>query len=500
MKLIINLLYLALCGIPLGIFAWDFFSIRDIEIIFSYNVLKILFFTLKQSLLSTVLSFALAIIPAYYIAYKKNFISRLLKGLVFVPFFFPVISVITVFSIIFTSPWLKEFKILYSLKAILIANIFYNSPIFVKYIGEGIPKISKEIIEAMKLDGAGKWTIFFRGKAPILSAQIFKAFLLVFTYTFTSFGIVMALGGIKFSIIEVEIASILRNSLNFSKAFSLGLLQLFILTLINLGGFFIEEHELSGGGYEEKITLGEKIYTLGYILIYYAILGISLIFSFYNYFIGRFSLEAFFSLFSKSFNEEYPVLEGIFNTMILSGITAFFVIGIAYIMLKSYSRITVIIIFSNMGISGAFLATALYYMNVLFDVKLPILLGIGYIFIAIPLAYSFMYQYIKNFPVEIVEASKVDGCNFVERVIYMELPILKNIFISSFFQIFAIIFGEFTIAYTMQIESDFPLVSLVNYSLVSNKKLLEGGALSALNLMLIILFFYVGEKFKREDK
>jgi thiamine transport system permease protein len=68
--------------------------------------------------------------------------------------------------------------------------------------------------------------------------------------------------------------------------------------------------------------------------------------------------------------------------------------------------------------------------------------------------------------------------------------------ISVFLQIFAIIYGEFTITYTMQVRDFFPLVSVVNYSLSANRQYLEANALSAFNIAIIIIIFVLSNRIK----
>lgn len=499
-RTIVNLIYGLLWLLPIYFFGKDFFHLEDLRYIFEEYTIEILKFSVYQALISSILAFLIALIPAYYVAYKKNILSKLLQGLIFIPFFFPVISTVTVFSIVFSMDFLKKYEILYSLKAILIANIFYNSPIFIKYISEGIKKIPRETIEAFKLDGANELQIAYYGKLPLLLPQIFRGFILVFTYAFTSFGIVLSLGGIKYSTLEVEIGNSLKGSMDFSKAFSLGLLQFFMLLLINSIGFKIDEYELNGEGAIEKVGIFKTLYSLLYIIFQYGILAVSFIFSFYNFYENKFSLIAIKTIFSKNFNENYPVLKSISNSILISGISAICIVMITYLIIKNYSKLTDIIIFSNLGISGAFLAISLYYLNVLFDIPLIILVIIGNIFISIPVAYSLMYQYVKKFPKDLYEMSLIDCTNWYQRYRYVELPILKNLLISALLQIFAVIFGEFTLVYIMQIEDILPLVSLVNYSLVSEKKILESSALSSCVVIIILFIFILGEYFKRRDE
>lgn len=497
-KIFINGLYIVLWILPIYFFMKDFFEFESLKNLFNSNIEETIYFSLKQSFISTFIAFWIAIFPAYYSSYRKGLLSNLIQGLVFIPFFFPVISIITIFSIIFNFEIFKKLEILYSIKAIIIANVFYNSPIFVKYISEGLKKIPKNLGEAMKIDGATNTKIFFKGQLPLIFPQIFRASILVFTYCFLNFGIILSLGGIKYSTLEVEIVNSFMGA-NFSKAMLLGGIQFIILLIINSMGTFIKEYELTGEQEIKKINFWIKIYSILYIFFEYGVVLLAFLFSFINQFTGKFSFEAYLKLFSKELNFEYGVLISIFNSLLLSIFVSFITILVIYLIIKNYSRITDIIIFSNMGISGAFLAITLYYLNIIFNIPLLFLLAVGYLIATIPIGYSFMYQYIKRFPVEILESAELDCNSQFEKFVYVEFPILKNIFISSFLQIFAIIFGEFTIVYTMQLGDIIPIASLVNYSLISNKKYMESSAFSAIILFIILIAFLAGEYFKEKE-
>lgn len=498
-KYIVNGIYIVLWLTPIYFFAKDFFEISSLEILKERYLKEVVMFSIKQGLYSTIIALLIGLIPAYYTAYRKDSISKLIQGLVFIPFFFPVISIVTIFSIIFNLPLIKELNILYTLKGIIVANVFYNSPIFVKYINEGLKKIPKELEEAMRIDGAGAFIIFFKGQLPIILPQIFRAFILVFTYCFLGLGIILSLGGIKYSNIEVEIANTLMGGADFSKAMILGGIQFIILLALNFLSLFIKEYEIYGEQEEKNLNPLFKIYSLIYMLFQYGVIILTFLLSFVNQYTGKFSIKAYYNLFSHEFNENYEVINSIINSFGISAIVSIITVFLIYVIIKNYSRLTDIIIFSNMGISGAFLAITLYYMNILFNIPLIILLAVGYIIGAIPIGYSFMYQYIKKFPITILEAAELDCKNFYQRFRYVDFPILKNIFISSFLQIFAVIFGEFTVVYTMQLGDILPIASLVNYSLVSNKKYMESSAFSAIILFIVLGAFLLGEYFKERD-
>lgn len=497
-NVILNSLYLILWIIPIGFFARDFFTPADLLEVVSLDTLGIVLFTTKQAIISAFFAFIIAIVPAYYITYNKNKMTKLIEGLIFVPFFFPVISTVVAFSIIFNLEFLREFQVLYTLKAIVIANIFYNSPIFLKYMAEGMRSIPREILEAARVDGASSRKIFFSIKLPLILPQIFRGFFLVFVYCFTSFAIVLSLGGINFSILEVVIATTLMGSFNFSRAFALGITQFVILTLINSLGQKVEAYELDGEQTLKKTNPLLGIFSFIYMLFQYFIVATGLIFAFFDFYKNRFSLRSFILLFSDELNSTYPVIKGLINSGIISAIVSLLTLIFAYLILRNYTKITNYIIFSTFGVSGAFLAITLVYLNILWDIPLKLLLIAGYFLTTVPIAYSFLFQYVTKFPIDIKEAARVDGASNFKIFTHIELPILKNILISVFLQVFAIIFGEFTITYTMQLGSTLPLTSLTNYSLASNKLFLESAALSSLNLIIIIILFIAGEYIKEK--
>lgn len=492
-------IYLILWVIPLMFFIKDFFYLEEIRNLDFYEYFQLFKISLVQGVLSVIFSTIIAIIPAYYMSYKKNILTKMLEGLIFIPFFFPTISTVVAFTLIFNLSIFKNFNILYTLKAIILANVFYNSPIMIKYLSEGMRNIPKNIIEAGKIDGLNEIGIFFKIKLPLMFPQVFRGMFLVFIYTFASFGIVLALGGIRYSNLEVEIANTLLRDANFSKALVLGAVQFIFLIALNLMGDLYPPYELREDYREKRVSLMTSISTTAYLIIECSVVLMGVFYGFYNYYIGKFSLEGFYRLFSKDFNIYYPVLQGIRNSLLLASITPIFVIIFTYLLLKNFTRVTSAVVFSTMGFSSAFLGIVLIYINILYDIKLWILLVIGYFLVTVPVAYSFMYQYVREFPKDIQDLAKIDELSPLKTFLLIECPILKNVFLGTYLQIFAIILGEFTISYSMQLGRDFPTIALVNYSLFSDKKLLEGAALSSVNIIIVAILFYLSNKITEKE-
>ncbi|MGL4425041.1 MAG: ABC transporter permease [Cetobacterium sp.] len=497
---IYSYIYLFLWLVPLIFFIKDFFDINKInqlEILDYLNLFKISF---VQGILSVLFSTLIAIIPAYYISIQKNILTKLLDSLIFIPFFFPTISTVVAFTLIYNLPIFKNINLLYSLKAIIIANVFYNSPIMIKYLSEGMKSIPINIIEASKIDGLNEIEVFYKIKLPLIFPQVFRGMFLVFVYTFSSFGIVLALGGIRYSNLEVEIANTLLRDANFTKALLLGSFQFLFLISINCLGDLYSPYELEGEFIEKKASISTTIYSIIYLSLQILIVFIGIFYGFYNFYTGSFSFQSFFKLFSKDFNKIYPVIEAISNSLILASITPIAVILFSYLLLKNFTKLTSGIVFSTMGFSSAFLGISLIYINIIYDINLKLLLLIGYFLITLPIAYSFMYQYVKEFPKDILDLAKLDRLSSLQTFFFVEIPILKDIFLATYLQIFAIILGEFTISYSMQLGRDFPTIALVNYSLFSDKKLLESATLSSLNIIIVIILFYISNKIVQKNK
>ncbi|MGL4392705.1 MAG: ABC transporter permease [Fusobacteriaceae bacterium] len=503
--IIFNIFYMMMWLIPFYFFTKDFLKPEIFTELRSNNFS---FYSLKnsflQGILSVFFSFIIAIIPAYYMSYNKNIFTKILDKLFFIPFVFPVVSTVIAFSLIFNLSFFRKIGLNYTLTNIIIVNCFYNSPIFLKYIAEALKKIPKEFVEEAQIQNASDFQIFYKIKLPLIFPQILRGAFLVFLYSFTSFIIVIAIGGLKFSTIEADIATTLIGSLNFSRVIILGFMQGFILIFINALTFKVKEYELNGEQYLHKTPKILLYISWIYFIFIFSIFIIGITFSFYNFYSGEFSFKPYVRIFSSNFNEVFPIFQSLKNSFSLSFLCGFIVTLFAYLMIKAYNKFTNFILFFTMGLSVAFISITLIYLNINFNVPVIILLVVAYILISLPLGYSFMYQYLKNFSVEILEVAKIDGCSLIKRFIFIEFPLLKKIFLWVFMQIFVIIFGEFTIGYTMQIGNTFPIVPLVNYSLLSSKYFLESAALNTVTLLFLTIILsltqkLVEEKLNKED-
>jgi thiamine transport system permease protein len=110
--------------------------------------------------------------------------------------------------------------------AILLAHVFYNTTIVLRVVGDFWSHIDSRLILAARSLGASRWQTFRRISLPLLSPAILAAALLIFIFDFTSFGVILVLGGPRYATLEVEIYYQTVGLFNLPLAATLSLLQL----------------------------------------------------------------------------------------------------------------------------------------------------------------------------------------------------------------------------------------------------------------------------------
>lgn len=110
--------------------------------------------------------------------------------------------------------------------AILLAHIFYNTTIVIRIVGNAIAHLDPRLEQAARTLGADPAHVFWRVTLALLRPSILAAALLVFIFDFTSFGVILLLGGPGFSTLEVAIYTQAMSFFNLPLATLLSLIQL----------------------------------------------------------------------------------------------------------------------------------------------------------------------------------------------------------------------------------------------------------------------------------
>jgi thiamine transport system permease protein len=113
-----------------------------------------------------------------------------------------------------------------TLTLILIAHVFYNYAVALRIISSYWANLNPRIEEAARVLGAHGWHLMRLVWLPLLRPAILAAAALVFIFTFTSFGVVLILGGPQFATVEVEIYRQAAHLFNLPTAAALSLIQM----------------------------------------------------------------------------------------------------------------------------------------------------------------------------------------------------------------------------------------------------------------------------------
>lgn len=187
--------------------AWQFGRIGDV--LSRPDILHVLWFTTWQAAASTALTLAIAL-PGAYVFARFDFPGKqLLRAVVTVPFVLPTVVVGTAFLALLGRGGLLDelwgVRLDTTVWAILLAHVFFNYAVVVRTVGGLWSQLDPRQEEAARVLGAGRLAAWWRVTLPALGPAVAAAALMVFLFTFTSFGVVQILGGPAYSTLEVEI-------------------------------------------------------------------------------------------------------------------------------------------------------------------------------------------------------------------------------------------------------------------------------------------------------
>jgi thiamine transport system permease protein len=201
--------------------------------------LGVLGFTLWQAILSTVLTLVVGLPGAYILARYRFRGKALLRALTGIPFVLPTLVVAAAFNALLgPSGWVNAglmavfhlsappLSVNHTLAAILAAHVFYNTTIVLRMVGDFWSHIDPRLSAAARMLGASRWRALRHVSLPLLLPAIATASLLVFLFDFTSFGVILVLGGPRLATMEVEIYNQTVNLFNLPLAAALSIVQL----------------------------------------------------------------------------------------------------------------------------------------------------------------------------------------------------------------------------------------------------------------------------------
>ena len=197
--------------------------------------LGVIGFTAYQAALSTVASVALGLPAAYLLARFEFPGRRTLRSLTILPFVLPSIMVAVGFvatfgqrgtlNAVLGALGLGQVNLLFTLEAVVVAHAFYNAPLVARVTTAAWESVDASAVETARSLGASPFRAFRDVVAPQLYPSVLMGAALTFVFTFSTFPIVLALGGFQLATVEVFVYRLIRD-LEYAEAAALALLEL----------------------------------------------------------------------------------------------------------------------------------------------------------------------------------------------------------------------------------------------------------------------------------
>jgi thiamine transport system permease protein len=203
------------------------------------SIRGVLWFTIWQASLSTLLTLIIGLPGAYLLARYEFRGKTLLQALSGVPFVMPTLVVAAAFyALLGPRGWINlaamrifdlnapPIHLTNTIYAILLAHIFYNTTIVLRMVGDFWSHIDPRLNQAGQTLGANQLEAFRKITLPLIGPAVAAATVLVFIFNFTSFGVILILGGPRFATLEVEIYFQTISLFNLPLAAALSIIQL----------------------------------------------------------------------------------------------------------------------------------------------------------------------------------------------------------------------------------------------------------------------------------
>jgi thiamine transport system permease protein len=187
---------------------------------------RVVWFTFWQAVVSTALTIAAGLVPAFVMARYEFPGRRLLDGMLASVFVLP--TVVMGAAVLAILPDAVERGVV----PILVAHVVFNLAVVVRTVGAVLATVPRDAEAAAATLGASPRRVFREITLPAITPALGAAASIIFVFTFTSFGVIRMLGGVRQSTVEVEIWRQATQFGNIGKAATLTVLQLVVVAAV----------------------------------------------------------------------------------------------------------------------------------------------------------------------------------------------------------------------------------------------------------------------------
>jgi thiamine transport system permease protein len=474
------------------------------------KILEIIWFTLWQAGVSTLLTMLVAI-PGAYLLYRRSFPGQsAVKALITIPFVLPSIVVAVGFAVFRNVHdfWIElGFTFLADpVYWIIAAHVFVNYSIAVRTVGGVWASLDSEIDEAAQLDGAGRLKTLLAISLPQLRPAIFSASALVFLFSATSFGIVLVLGGGQVLAIETAIYFAATQFLDLEAAAALVLVQ----TLITAVAFFVGSSLAKGsigleqvfeGSSKPKVDLRDlpAVLITAVIVVGLILMPMLLVVVEAFQFGGGLGLQNFENLSTRGARDllNISVFDAALNSlrnMVVAAIIAF-VLGtlVSWLLVRTKHKVFDFVFLAPLGVSSVVLG---FGFLVTFDADwFPLrsswlIVPLAQALIALPMVVRLVYPALVSIGKEPIEHASLDGASPWQSWRFVESGMIKGVLFTALGYAAIISVGEFGASTFLAYGSEGTIPTLL-FRLIARPGEQNYGLAMAVSAILIFFVWFV---------
>jgi thiamine transport system permease protein len=204
-----------------------------VDVLTRPEIQRAIWFTVWTSTVATLLACGLGL-PAAYALHRVAIPGRTwIRAVLVVPFVLPTVVVGVAFELVIGDSGPLSFLGLDGSPVAIVAGlVFFNASVVIRVVGGAWESLDPRPAEAAAALGASPRQVLRDVTLPALRPAIVSAATVVFLFCATAFGIVLTLGGLRYSSVETQIYLLTANLLDLQGAAALSVLQLLVVTVL----------------------------------------------------------------------------------------------------------------------------------------------------------------------------------------------------------------------------------------------------------------------------
>ena len=492
---------------------------------YSPYILHLLKFTFFQATLSTLLSLFFGILLSWSLFHFKTFPLRdtlvsLFSSALVLPSIVVVLGIISVFG---KYGWLNELvKIvfdknpggyIYGLGGILFAHTYFNASYASRVFYDAFYSIPVQRYKVSKTLGLNLWQRFYYIEFPNLKPYIFGLFRTIFLLCFSSFIIVLILGGNpSYNTLEVAIYEALKFDFDIPLSIKLSFLQIFIsLVILFFISYKYSTNDISLENYiktswietKRELLLHGVVITI-FSLLFLMPLASIVIDGLKADFVRLFSEKGFINAFKTSI---FIAFLSSFFTLALSLILSYSKSTLMQINLQNKKRVyrileKIITLSSSIYLTVPSIVLGVGFFLLSRDISLPLHLiaFIALIFantlLSLPFAFNTFYPQIYTISKRYNKITQTLNINIFSKIFYIYLPNLKSQIIYIIALSFSFSLGDLSIIALFG-DKDMATLPWYLYEKMGSYRTNDAAGIALVLLVLVLSLFMITLKANR---